>query len=97
MNVSDLKPRCSVEKIELTVLDIEEPRGFFSRSGVKSNVCSAVARDSQGERVGVTLWNNEIEEVSTNDRIIIINGWVKEWYGQLEISTGKFGSLEVLK
>lgn len=97
MNVSDLKPRCSVEKIELTVLDIEEPRGFFSRSGVKGNVCSAVARDSEGERVGVTLWNNEIEEVSTNDRIIIINGWVKEWYGQLEISTGKFGSLEVLK
>lgn len=97
MNVSDLKPRCSVEKIELTVLDIEEPRGFFSKSGIKGNVCSAVARDSEGERVGVTLWNKEIQKVSTNDRIIITNGWVKEWYGQLEISTGKFGSLEVLK
>jgi ssDNA-binding replication factor A large subunit len=97
MNVSDLKPKSSVEKIELTVMDIEEPRGFFSKSGDKGNVCSAVARDSQGERVGVTLWNTEIEMVSTNDRIIITNGWVKEWYGQLEISTGKFGSLEVLK
>ncbi len=97
MNVSDLKPRCSVEKIELTVTDIEEPRGFFSNSGVKGNVCSAVARDDKGERVGVTLWNNEIEKVSKNDRIIITNGWVKEWYGQIEISTGKSGSLEVLK
>lgn len=97
MNISDLKPRSSVDTIELTVMDIEEPRGFFSKSGVKGNVCSAVARDNEGKRVGVTLWNKEIEKVSKNDRIIIKNGWVKEWYGQLEISTGKFGSLEVLR
>ena len=97
MNVSDLRPRRGVEKIELTVLDMEEPRGFFSGKGVKGNVCSAVARDDEGGRVGVTLWNNEIEKVNKNDRIIITNGWVKEWYGQLEISTGKFGSLEVLR
>jgi ssDNA-binding replication factor A large subunit len=97
MNVNDLKPRSNVEKIELTVMEIEEPRGFFSREGAKGNVCSAVARDDAGERVGVTLWNNEIEKVNKNDRIIIINGWVKEWYGQLEISTGKFGSLEVIR
>ncbi len=97
MNISDLKPRCSVEKIELTVLDMEEPRGFISRSGVKGNVCSAVAMDKEGKRVGVTLWNNEIEKVSKNDRIIITNGWIKEWYGQLEISTGKFGTLEVMR
>jgi hypothetical protein len=35
--------------------------------------------------------------VNKHDRIVIINGWVKEWYGQLEISTGKFGSLEVVR
>lgn len=97
MNVSDLKPRCNVEKIELTVKDIEEPRGFFSKSGTRGNVCSAVAEDSLGDRVGITLWNDEIERVNKNDRIVIINGWVKEWYGQLEISTGKFGSLEVVR
>lgn len=97
MKVNELKPRCSVERIELTVLEMEKPRGFISKSGVKGNVSNAVAKDNEGTRIGVALWNNEIEQVNPNDRIIITNGWVKEWYGQLELSTGKFGTLEVLR
>ena len=97
MYVNDLKPRSSVEAIELTVTEMEEPRGFINTSGIKGSMCSAVAMDARGSRIGLTLWNQEIEKVSTNDRICIKSGWVKEYYGQLEISTGKFGTLEVLK
>jgi replication factor A1 len=97
MNIDGLKPKTSVEKIELTVVEKEEPRGFISRYGEKGKVCNAVAKDDVGAKIGLTLWNEDIENIDVNDRIRIINGWVKEWDGQLEISAGKFGKMEVLK
>jgi replication factor A1 len=97
MNISQLKPKSSVDKIELTIVEKEEARGYISRLGVKGKVCNAVAKDDAGKRIGLTLWNEEIEKVDVSDRIQILNGWVKEWNGNLEISAGRFGKLEVLK
>ncbi len=97
MNISQLKPKSSVDKIELTIVEKEEARGYISRLGVKGKVCNAVAKDNAGTRIGLTLWNEEIEKVDVSDRIRILNGWVKEWNGNLEISAGRFGKLEVLK
>jgi replication factor A1 len=97
MNISQLKPKSNVDKIELTVVEKEEARGFISRLGVKGKVCNAVAKDDAGTRIGLTLWNEEIDKVDVNDRIRILNGWVKEWNGNLELSAGRFGKLEVLK
>lgn len=97
MNVNQLKPKSSVEKIELTIVEMEEARGYISKFGVKGKVCNAVARDDAGARIGLTLWNDEIDKVDVNDRVRIMNGWVKEWNGSLEISAGRFGRLEVLK
>jgi replication factor A1 len=97
MNISQLKPKSNVDKIELTVVEKEEARGFISRLGVKGKVCNAVAKDDSGTRIGLTLWNEEIDKVDVNDRIRILNGWVKEWNGNLELSAGRFGKLEVLK
>ena len=97
MNIDGLKPKTSIDEIELTVIEKEEPRGFISRIGEKGRVCNAVAKDETGARIGLTLWNEDIEKVDVNNRIKIINGWVKDWNGQLEISAGKFGKMEVLK
>ncbi|UCG69497.1 MAG: hypothetical protein JSV09_00290 [Thermoplasmata archaeon] len=97
MYVNQLKPKSNIEKIELTIVEKEEARGYISKFGVKGKVCSAVAKDEKGARVGLTLWNDEIDKVEINDKIRILNGWVKEWNGNLEISAGRFGKMEVLK
>lgn len=97
MNINQLKPKSSVDRIELTIVEMEEARGFISKMGVKGKVCNAVAKDDVGARIGLTLWNDEIDRVDVNDRICIMNGWVKEWNGNLEISAGRFGKLKVLK
>ncbi len=47
--------------------------------------------------MAVTLWNEDIDRVSLNDRIAITNGWVSEWQGNLQVSPGRYGTLEVLK
>jgi replication factor A1 len=97
MEIGELKPRSNVEKIELTVVEKEDARGFINKLGVKGKVCNAKAADETGAKIGLTLWNDEIDKISINDRVIITNGWVKEWNGNLELSAGKFGKLEVLK
>jgi replication factor A1 len=97
MEIGELKPRSNVEKIELVVVEKEEARGFINKFGVKGKVCNAKASDGTGAKIGLTLWNDEIDKININDRVRVINGWVKEWNGNLELSAGRFGKLEVLK
>jgi len=35
--------------------------------------------------------------MSANDRIRISNGWVREWRGNMQMSAGQYGRLEILK
>jgi ssDNA-binding replication factor A large subunit len=97
MEIGELKPRSNVTKIELIVVEKEEARGFINRNGVKGKVCNAKASDRSGAKIGLTLWNDEIEKIKVNDRVVITNGWVKEWNGILELSAGKFGKMEVIR
>lgn len=97
MLVKDLRPESKVDAIELTVTSKGEVREFTSRSGATGKVCDCKAKDADGEEVQITLWNEEIERVKANDRIRISNGWVREWRGNLQVSAGRFGKLEVLR
>lgn len=45
----------------------------------------------------LTLWNKDIEQVEVNQKIKITSGWVGEWQGNLHISKGRNGRLEVLE
>jgi len=97
MKAKDLRPESKVDLIELTVREKGAARDFSSRSGSTGKVCDAKATDEDGDAVSVSLWNEEIDRVQTNDRIRITNGWVREWRGNLQVSAGRFGKLEVLK
>jgi len=94
MQVKDLQPRQGKVDIELDVVDMGEPREFekFGRAG---RVTTAVAKDETGD-VKLTLWNDDIEKVKAGDKIKITNGYVSEWQGEMQLSTGKFGTLEVI-
>jgi replication factor A1 len=97
MNVRDLRPESKVDVIELTIREKGAPRDFSSRSGSTGKVCDAKGVDANGEEVSVSLWNDEIDRVQATDRIRITNGWVREWRGNMQVSAGRFGKLEVLK
>lgn len=97
MKVKDLRPESKVDVIDLKVLEKGAVREFTSRSGSAGKVCDAKAVDDDGDDIGVSLWNEEIERVRPNDRIRITNGWVREWRGNMQVSAGRYGKLEVLK
>jgi replication factor A1 len=97
MKAKDLRPESKVDVIELTIREKGTTRDFSSRSGSSGKVCDAKAVDADGTEVSVSLWNEDIERVQQNSRIRITNGWAREWRGNLQISAGRFGKLEVLK
>jgi replication factor A1 len=94
MKAKDLRPESKVDVIDLTVTSKGDVREFTSRSGSVGKVCDCKAKD---EDVQITLWNEEIDRVSANDRVRISNGWVREWRGNMQVSAGRYGRLEVLK
>ena len=96
MFVKDLKPNSSFDTIELSVVSIGETRDFTSRFGSSGKVCDVTCQDGMGAEVSLTLWNEEIGKVNSGDKIRISNGWVKEWQGKLQVSTGRRGKLEIL-
>ncbi|MFQ6012220.1 MAG: DNA-binding protein [Thermoplasmata archaeon] len=96
MKIKDLRPRNKVDSIDLTVVEKGEPRSYTSREGATGQVCDATGRDEDGDTVTVTLWNDDIERVNPNSKIRITNGWATEWQGNLQLSAGRYGKLEVL-
>ncbi len=96
MLIKELKPKMGVSEITLEIVSKGEARSFASAQG-QGVVCSAAAKDETGEEISLTLWNDQCKTVEEGQTIKITNGWTSEYQGQLQISTGKLGTLEVIK
>ena len=95
MAIKDLEARQGDVNLVAEVEEISEPR-TFEKFGTQGRVANAVIKDKTGT-VKLTLWNEQIDTVKEGDKIAIKKGYVSEWQGELQVTTGKFGTLEVLK
>lgn len=95
MKINELKPRMGKIEITAAVKEIGEAREF-DKFGKKGRVCNATISDDSGE-TKLTLWNDEIDKVKTGDKVKITNGYVNEFQGEMQLTAGKFGKLEVVK
>lgn len=68
----------------------------FQKFGSAGKVANAKLADESGEIV-LSLWNEQTEQVKVGDNVKITNGYVKEWQGEKQLSTGKFGTMEVIE
>lgn len=91
MKVSELKANAPFETLTLTVTHVDEVREFnkFDKPGQVQNV---KAKDDSGE-VSITLWNEQANTLELGDMVKMEKGWVKEYNGDLQVSTGKFGTM----
>lgn len=94
MKISDLKIGQGKADIEAEVKSIEEPRSF-NKFGRELKVANAVVSDDSGE-IKLTLWNDDIEKIKIGSKIKITNGYVNEFQGEKQLTSGKFGKLEVV-
>lgn len=94
MKIKELQPRTGDAEVEAEVVSISPPR-TFNKFGKDGRVANATIKDDSGSMT-MTLWNEQIDQVKVGDKIRVTKGWVSEWQGEPQLSTGKFGSLEVL-
>lgn len=95
MLVKELQAKQGNVDINLDVHEIGPPREFqkFGKSG---RVATASASDETGTKINLTLWNEDIDKVKAGDKIHLVNGYVNEWQGELQLTTGRMGKLEVV-
>lgn len=95
MNISELRARQGSVNLEAVVKSIEEPRAF-NKFGRDLRVTNAIIEDDSGS-IKLTLWNADIDNVHVGDTVRVTNGFVNEFKGENQLTTGKFGKLEIIK
>ncbi|MAG08419.1 DNA-binding protein [Candidatus Woesearchaeota archaeon] len=93
--IKDLKAREGEVDIVVEITEIS-PIREFEKFGKAGRVANATAKDDTGE-IKLTLWNDDIDKVKVGDKVHIVNGYVGEWQGEKQLSTGKFGKLEIVE
>ena len=68
----------------------------FEKFGKPGRVCSARIKDESVECT-LSLWNEQIDQVNEGDKIKIENGYANEWQGAIQLSTGRFGKIEIIE
>ena len=94
MKIKDMTPKQGSIEIEADVIEKAEVREF-QKFGKPGRVCTAVIQDETG-KCNLSLWNEQVDQVNVGDRIRITNGYANEWQGNLQLTTGRMGTLEIV-
>ena len=94
MQVRELKPGAGFTSLEMLVLR-RYPRRLVSSPNYHGAVAAGCARDETGI-VGLVLWGDQVDQVSTGNVVRIEGGWCRGSNGELVVSTGRHGKLTVL-
>ncbi len=94
MKISELKPKVGGINLEFDVVD-KGPVREFNKFGRAGRVCNATVRDDSGS-VKLSLWNEDCDLVNVGDKVKITEGWTGEYQGEIQLSTGRAGKLEVI-
>ena len=94
MKIKDLKPKIGNVDVVVDIVDIGAPREF-QKFGKPGRVATAIAKDDSGD-VKLTLWNEDIDKIKAGDKVHLTNGYVNEWQGEIQLTTGRMGKMEVV-
>ena len=92
--ITDLQVNQPVHRLEVVLLRIYPRRMVYSENYV-GPVAAACGRDETGI-VGLVLWGDQIKRVQVGDILSLESGWCRERKGELVVSTGRNGRLNVL-
>ncbi|MBI2176010.1 DNA-binding protein [Candidatus Woesearchaeota archaeon] len=95
MNIKELTPRMGNVELVAEIADIGEVREF-NKFGKSGRVATARLKDDTGE-IELSLWNEQIDQFGKGDTIKVANGYVKEYQGEMQLTTGMRGSIELVK
>ncbi len=96
MKISELKAGANNVTVQGVVSRKDETREVVTKYGKRLNVANITLKDDSGE-IAMSLWGKDIETVNQGDTIEVANGYVNEFRGNPQLSSGKFGKISVVK
>jgi len=95
--ISEAKKMRSGVNVEAEVKSKGDPRTVNLRSGGTIDVCDAVIANGETEddQMKLTLWGDDIKAVNVGDKVVITNGYNNEFKGEISLTKGKFGKMEI--
>ncbi len=94
MFIKDLQPRQTGVDVEGDVFEMSDVREF-NKLGRQGKVATAWIKDGTG-KIKLSLWNEQIDNVKVGNKLKVHNGYIGEFQGELQLTTGKFGTIEIL-
>jgi replication factor A1 len=82
--------------IEAEVVRKSKTREVHSKySNAIYRVADATLKDESGT-ITLTLWNEQVNSVRVGDRVKVENGYTRTFRGELQLNSGKYGTLTIL-
>ncbi len=92
VHIKELKSGQGNVDVEGVIKEVGEKR-TFNKFGRNLVVVNAVLEDDSGN-VKLSLWNDDANRFKEGDKIKITNGYVNEFQGEKQLTSGKFGKIE---
>lgn len=95
VKVGELNPSSRAVNVLAKVVSKSEVRNIAAgRDGSPHKVSDALIGDETGS-VYLTLWDDNIDKVKDSDTILVKNGYVNLFRGNIRLNIGKYGTLEI--
>lgn len=91
--IKDLKPGMKSVNVLAKVVRMEEEREVGGRFGDSRRLREIVVGDESGV-VTMSLWNEQIDQVSEGDIIYVENGYTTLFRGHLRLTVGRYGAIK---
>jgi replication factor A1 len=96
LQIKDIDARVRSVNLKAKIVGKSIPKYVFSRFGDALTLSTATISDGTGS-MRMSLWNAEIDRVSIGDTVQINNGRVRTFRGELQVSLGRKGRLQVIE
>jgi len=96
MQIKDIRSGIKWVNLKARVIEKSITKGILSKFGNTIALSTATISDSTGS-IKLPLWNAQIDMVSVGDTVHIENGRVRRFRGELQVSVGRNGRLEVIE
>ena len=93
--ISELNPSSRAVNVLAKLMSKSEIRNVAAgRDGEPHKVSDAMVGDETG-CIYLTLWDDNIEKVKDGDTVLIKNGYINLFRGNMRLNVGRYGTLEI--
>ena len=92
--IAELQDGMKRVNVTAQVMEKDTPKEVNTAQG-PTQTCYVMIADESG-RIKLSLWGEHVQQVNVTDNVIIQDGYVSSYKGELQLNVGKWGKLTVV-